>query len=209
VEKDEVQIETSDINNRHRQRMERKKALIDEKIKVAQRRTGVIVINAGNGKGKSSSGFGMVMRAMGHGMKVGIVQFIKGAMSTGEEKFLRRFPEEVSFHAMGEGYTWVTQNRDRDIEKAALAWEKAKEFLSDPTVGLVLLDELNIALKYHYLDLQKVIADLDARPEMQHVIITGRGVLPELVAIADTVTEMQEVKHAFKDGIVAQEGIEW
>ncbi|MBY0574294.1 MAG: cob(I)yrinic acid a,c-diamide adenosyltransferase [Undibacterium sp.] len=198
-----------DINTRHQRRMQRKKELIDQKIAAAQRVTGIVVINAGNGKGKSSSGLGMVMRAMGHGMKVGVVQFIKGAMSTGEELFLRRFPDEVCFHAMGEGYTWETQNRERDIAKAKLAWAKAKEFLSDPNIGLVLLDELNIALKYHYLDVQEVIADLDARPEMQHVIITGRGVLPELVEIADTVTDMQVVKHAFKDGIAAQAGIEW
>ncbi|MET3116307.1 cob(I)alamin adenosyltransferase [Undibacterium sp. GrIS 1.8] len=197
------------INTRHLRRMQRKKELMDQKIDAAQRKTGVVVINAGNGKGKSSSGFGMVMRAMGHGMQVGVVQFIKGAMSTGEEIFLRRFPEEVSFHAMGEGYTWETQNRERDIEKAQLAWKKAQEFLRDPAIGMVLLDELNIALKYHYLDVQQVIADLDARPEMQHVIITGRGALPELIEVADTVTEMQVVKHAFKDGIVAQAGIEW
>ena len=198
-----------DINERHRVRMERKKAIVDEKIKQAQREIGVIVITTGNGKGKSSSGFGMVIRAMGHGMKVGVVQFIKGAMSTGEEKFLRRFPEEVSFHAMGEGYTWETQNRERDIEKAQAAWEKGKAFLSDPSIGLVVFDELNIALKYHYLDVQQVIADLQARPEMQHVVITGRGALPELIEIADTVTEMQEVKHAFAAGIVAQPGVEW
>lgn len=197
------------INSRHQRRMERKKAVIDEKIQAAQRQTGIVVINAGNGKGKSSSGFGMVMRAMGHGMQVGVVQFIKGAMSTGEEIFLRRFPAEVSFHAMGEGYTWETQNRERDIEKAHIAWAKACEFLRDPNIGLVLLDELNIALKYRYLDVQQVIADLDARPEMQHVIITGRGAPPELIAIADTVTEMQVVKHAFNDGIMAQAGIEW
>jgi cob(I)alamin adenosyltransferase len=197
------------INERHRLRMERKKAIIDEKIKAAQKEIGIIVVNTGNGKGKSSSGFGMVIRALGHGMKVGVVQFIKGAMSTGEEKFLRRFPDEVSFHAMGEGYTWETQDRERDIEKAALAWEKARQFLSDPAVGLVLFDELNIALKYHYLDVHAVIADLDARPRMQHVVITGRGAPAELIEIADTVTEMTPLKHAFTAGIGAQAGIEW
>ncbi|MES2114967.1 MAG: cob(I)yrinic acid a,c-diamide adenosyltransferase [Pseudomonadota bacterium] len=200
---------TDDINQRHRLRMERKKALIDAKILAADKQIGIIIVNTGNGKGKSSSGFGMAIRAMGHGMKVGIVQFIKGAMSTGEEKFLRRFPDEVSFHAMGEGYTWVTQDRERDMEKARLAWEQAKRFLSDPAIGLVLFDELNIALKYRYLDLDTVIADLLERPAMQHVVITGRGALPELIAIADTVTEMAEVKHAFKAGIGAQEGTEW
>lgn len=202
-------IESDNINTRHQRRMERKKALMDEKIQQAQRTTGVLLIHTGNGKGKSSSAFGMVMRALGHGMKVGVVQFIKGAMSTGEEIFLRRFPDEVEFYAMGEGYTWETQNRDRDIEKATVAWAQAKKFLSDPSIGLVVFDELNIALKYHYLDLDTVIADLDARPEMQHVVVTGRGALPELIAIADTVTEMNVVKHAFKDGIVAQAGVEW
>lgn len=197
------------VNERHRLRMERKKAVIDEKIKQAQKEIGIVVVNTGNGKGKSSSGFGMVVRAMGHGMKVGVVQFIKGAMSTGEEKFLRRFPDEVSFHAMGEGYTWETQDRERDIERAGLAWDKAREFLSNPDIGLVLLDELNIALKYHYLDVNAVIADLDARPIMQHVVVTGRGAPPELIEIADTVTEMNVVKHAFKAGIAAQAGIEW
>jgi cob(I)alamin adenosyltransferase len=197
------------LNERHRIRMERKKAIIDAKIAAADKQIGVIIVNTGNGKGKSSSGFGMVMRALGHGMKVGVVQFIKGAMSTGEEQFLRRFPGEVSFHAMGEGYTWETQDRERDIAKAALAWEQAARFLADPEVGLVLLDELNIALKYRYLDLDQVIADLLERSPLQHVVITGRGAPPELIAIADTVTQMDVVKHAFKAGIGAQPGIEW
>jgi cob(I)alamin adenosyltransferase len=200
---------TDDINQRHRLRMERKKAIIDARIAAADKQIGIIIVNTGNGKGKSSSGFGMAIRAMGHGMKVGIVQFIKGAMSTGEEKFLRRFPDEVSFHAMGEGYTWETQDRERDIVKAKAAWEQARVFLSDPGIGLVLFDELNIALKYRYLDVDTVIGDLLERPAMQHVVITGRGAPPELIAIADTVTEMGEVKHAFKSGIGAQEGTEW
>jgi cob(I)alamin adenosyltransferase len=199
----------NDINERHRVRMERKKAIIDQKIAAADKEIGIIIVNTGNGKGKSSSGFGMVMRAMGHGMKVAVVQFIKGAMSTGEEKFLRRFPDEVSFHAMGEGYTWVTQDRERDIAKAQQAWEMARSFLSDPAIGLVLFDELNIALKYRYLDVDDVIADLLERPAMQHVVITGRGAPPELIAIADTVTEMAVVKHAFQAGITAQAGTEW
>jgi cob(I)alamin adenosyltransferase len=198
------------INERHRVRMERKKAVIDAQIAAADDQPiGIIVVNTGNGKGKSSSGFGMAIRAMGHGMKVGVVQFIKGALSTGEEKFLRRFPDEVSFHVMGEGYTWDTQNRERDTEKAQLAWQQARTFLADPSIGLVLLDELNIALKYRYLDVHAVIADLLERPAMQHVVITGRGAPEELVAIADTVTEMAVVKHAFKAGIGAQAGTEW
>jgi cob(I)alamin adenosyltransferase len=194
------QHDDTGINERHRARMERKKAIIDAKIKAADKQIGIIIVNTGNGKGKSSSGFGMAIRAMGHGMKVGVVQFIKGAMSTGEELFLRRFPEEVSFHAMGEGYTWETQDRERDI---------AKVFLRDPQYGLVLLDELNIALKYRYLDVDTVIADLLERPEMQHVVITGRGAPQELIDVADTVTEMAVVKHAFKAGIGAQAGTEW
>lgn len=199
----------NDINERHRLRMERKKAIIDQKIADAQKEIGIIIVNTGNGKGKSSSGFGMVVRALGHGMKVAVVQFIKGAMSTGEEKFLRRFPDEVQFHAMGEGYTWETQDRERDVQKAEEAWKLAKRFLSDPSIGLVLFDELNIALKYRYLDVETVIADLLERPAMQHVVITGRGAPEQLIEIADTVTEMAVVKHAFKAGIVAQAGTEF
>jgi len=201
--------QTAALNERHRVRMERKKAIIDERIAAADKQIGIIIVNTGNGKGKSSSGFGMAIRALGHGMKVGIVQFIKGAMATGEEQFLRRFPEEVSFHAMGEGYTWETQDRERDVAKAGEAWEQAKRFLADPAIGMVVLDELNIALKYRYLDVDTVIADLLERPPMQHVVITGRGAPPELIEIADTVTEMNVVKHAFKAGIGAQAGTEW
>ncbi len=201
--------QTAALNERHRVRMERKKAIVDANIAAADKAIGIIIVNTGNGKGKSSSGFGMVARALGHGMKVGVVQFIKGAMSTGEEKFLRRFPDEVEFHAMGEGYTWDTQDRERDIEKATAAWEQAKAFLADPAYGLVLLDELNIALKHRYLDVDTVIGDLLDRPEMQHVVVTGRGAPPELVAVADTVTEMNVVKHAFKAGIAAQAGTEF
>lgn len=200
---------TDDINDRHRARMQRKKDVVDRKIEAASRNTGVLLVNTGNGKGKSSSAFGMAIRALGHGMKVGVVQFIKGAKSTGEELFLQRFPDEVSFHAMGEGYTWETQDRSRDIACAERAWAQAKEFLSDPDIGFVVLDELNIALKYRYLDVNRVIEDLRARPPMQHVVVTGRAAPPELIAAADTVTEMQPVKHAFAAGIAAQPGVEW
>jgi len=201
--------QTAALNERHRVRMERKKAIIDAKIAAADKKIGIIIVNTGNGKGKSSSAFGMVGRALGHGMKVGVVQFIKGAMSTGDELFLRRFPDDVSFHAMGEGYTWETQDRERDVLKAQQAWEQARRFLSDPAYGLVVLDELNIALKYRYLDVDTVIADLLDRPEMQHVVVTGRGAPPELIAVADTVSEMTDVKHAFRAGIGAQAGTEW
>ena len=206
---EDTTADTAALNERHRQRMERKKAVIDAKIAAADKKIGIIIVNTGNGKGKSSSAFGMAARALGHGMRVGVVQFIKGAMATGEEQFLRRFPDEVSFHAMGEGYTWETQNRERDIAKAEEAWQQARRFLTDPAYGLVVLDELNIALKYRYLDVHTVIADLLDRPAMQHVVVTGRAAPPELIEVADTVTEMNVVKHAFKAGIAAQAGTEW
>lgn len=195
-------------NKRHEQRMAKKKAIIDEKVKKADKEKGVIVITTGNGKGKSSSGFGMVARALGHGMKVGIVQFIKGAMSTGEESFFRRFPDEVEYHVMGDGFTWNTQDREQDVKTATLAWEKAKRMLNDDSYDLILLDELNIVLKYQYLPIEDVISDLQKRPLMQHVVITGRGAKEELIEIADTVTEMKDVKHAFRSGIKAQKGVE-
>jgi len=195
-------------NKRHENRMAKKKAVIDENIKKADKEKGVIVITTGNGKGKSSSGFGMVARALGHGMKVGIVQFIKGAMSTGEETFFRRFPDEVEYHVMGDGFTWNTQDREQDVKTATQAWEKAKRMLSDDSYDLILLDELNIVLKYQYLPIKDVIRDLQSRPEMQHIVITGRAAKEELIEIADTVTEMKDVKHAFRSGIKAQKGVE-
>ncbi|WP_313464535.1 MULTISPECIES: cob(I)yrinic acid a,c-diamide adenosyltransferase [Pseudomonas] len=201
--------ESPEKDERHRSRMQRKKSVIDEKIAQAQGERGVFLVNSGNGKGKSSSAFGMVARALGHGMKVGVVQFIKGAATTGEEAFFRRFPEEVSFHVMGEGFTWETQDRQRDIAKAQAAWDVARQLLSDPQVGLVVLDEVNIALKHGYLELDTVLADIAARPPMQHVVATGRGVQPAMVEAADTVTEMGLVKHAFKAGIKAQKGVEF
>ena len=194
---------------RHRQRMQRRKAVVDEKIAVAQQERGVLVVLTGNGKGKSSSGFGMAARALGHDMRIGIVQFIKGARSTGEENFFQRFPEEVRYHVMGAGFTWETQDRQHDMAKAQAAWAVAVELMQDPGVTLVLLDELNIALKYGYLQLDQVIADIQARPAHQHVVVTGRGAPPALVAAADTVTEMGVVKHAFKAGIKAQKGVEF
>ncbi len=196
-----------DPNARHKERMERLKSVVDDRIARAQERRGVIVVNTGNGKGKSSAAFGMVARALGHGMRVGVVQFIKGAFSTGEEAFFRRFPE-VSYHVMGEGFTWETQDRERDVAAAARAWQQAATFLGDPNVDLVVLDEINIALKLKYLDLQEVLAALRARPPMQHVVLTGRGAPQEILDIGDTVTEMRDVKHAFRAGIQAQAGVE-
>ncbi|MCQ4230851.1 cob(I)yrinic acid a,c-diamide adenosyltransferase [Pseudomonas stutzeri] len=201
--------ESSERDERHKARMQRKKALMDEKIAEAQDQYGLLLVHTGNGKGKSSSAFGMLARALGHGMKVGVVQFIKGAASTGEEAFFRRFPDEVRYHVMGEGFTWETQDRQRDIAKAREAWAVAAELLSDPEIGLVVLDELNIALKYGYLELAPVLADIESRPLLQHVVVTGRGAPDGLIEAADTVTEMGLIKHAFKAGVKAQKGVEF
>ena len=201
--------ESGERDARHKARMQRKKAVIDEKIAEAQDEYGLLLVHTGNGKGKSSSAFGMVARALGHGMKVGVVQFIKGAASTGEENFFRRFPDEVRYHVMGEGFTWETQDRQRDIAKAREAWAVAAELLADPEIGLVVLDELNIAMTYGYLDLDPVLADIESRPMLQHVVVTGRGAPPKLIEAADTVTEMSLVKHAFKAGVKAQKGVEF
>ena len=173
--------ESGERDARHKARMQRKKAVIDEKIAEAQDEYGLLLVHTGNGKGKSSSAFGMVARALGHGMKVGVVQFIKGAASTGEENFFRRFPDEVRYHVMGEGFTWETQDRQRDIAKAREAWAVAAELL----------------------------ADIESRPMLQHVVVTGRGAPPKLIEAADTVTEMSLVKHAFKAGVKAQKGVEF
>jgi cob(I)alamin adenosyltransferase len=200
--------ESSDRDERHLARMLRKKAVIDERIANSPNECGLLLVLTGNGKGKSSSAFGMLARAMGHGMQCGVVQFIKGRNSTGEELFFRRFPEQVRFHVMGEGFTWETQDRQRDIAAAQAAWQVSRELLRDPAIGLVVLDELNIALKHGYLDLDQVLSDLQARPPMQHVLVTGRGAKPEMIDLADTVTEMGVLKHAFQAGIKAQKGIE-
>ncbi len=201
--------ESQERDQRHLARMQRKKALIDEKIAEAQDEYGLLLVHTGNGKGKSSSAFGMLARALGHGMQVAVVQFIKGAASTGEEHFFRRFPEQVRYHVMGEGFTWETQDRQRDIAKAREAWAVARELLNDASIALVVLDELNIALKYGYLELDEVLADIEARPLLQHVVVTGRGALPGMIEAADTVTEMSLVKHAFKAGVKAQKGVEF
>lgn len=199
----------SERDERHRLRMQRKKSVMDEKIAQAQDEHGLLLVLTGNGKGKSSSAFGMAVRSLGHGLRVGIVQFIKGARSTGEETFFRRFPDEVRYHVMGAGFTWETQDRQADIAKAEAAWEVAVELMSDPDIALVVLDELNIALKYKYLDLDRVLRDIGGRPLHQHVVVTGRGAPPAMVEAADTVTEMGVVKHAFKAGIKAQKGVEF
>ncbi|MET3651920.1 cob(I)yrinic acid a,c-diamide adenosyltransferase [Dyella japonica] len=200
--------ESSSAQERHRERMQRKKELVDRKIARATIERGVLVVNTGNGKGKSSSGFGMLARSLGHGFRCGVVQFIKGSFSTGEEAFFRRFPDELDYHVMGEGYTWETQDKARDIQAAQAAWQVAANMLADTSLDFVLLDELNIALVKSYIDVAVVCEALRARPPQQHVVITGRGAPDALVELADTVTEMRLVKHAFQAGIKAQKGIE-
>lgn len=192
----------------HRERAQRKKELVDRRIARAVIDRGVVVVNTGNGKGKSSSGFGMLARSLGHGLRCGVVQFIKGSFSTGEEAFFRRFDDLVDYHVMGEGYTWETQDRARDIASAGSAWDVAARMLADPGYDFVLLDELNIALTKEYIALDAVLAALASRPERQHVVITGRGAPQALIDAADTVTEMRVIKHAFKAGIKAQLGVE-
>lgn len=197
---------------RHRERMQRKKELVDRKIARATIDRGVLVVNTGNGKGKSSSGFGMLARSLGHGFHCGVVQFIKGSFTTGEDLFFRKFGEafadRLDYHVMGEGFTWETQDKTRDIAAAQAAWQVATGMLSDPALDFVLLDELNIALAKQYITLEQVLEAVAARPENQHVVITGRGAPAGLVEVADTVTEMRVVKHAFEAGIKAQNGIE-
>ncbi|MCG8519262.1 MAG: cob(I)yrinic acid a,c-diamide adenosyltransferase [Pseudomonadales bacterium] len=193
---------------RHAARMAAKQKIMQERIARAQNEKGILLVLTGAGKGKSSSGFGMVARALGHGMKVGIVQFIKGSFTTGEHTFFKDLPN-VDYHVMGEGYTWDTQDRERDVQTAEAAWKIASKMLKDPSYDMVLLDELNIALRYDYLNLDRVMDDLHNRPEMQHVTVTGRYAPDVLIELADTVTEMKPLKHAFKDqGVKAQKGVE-
>lgn len=196
-----------DKNARHAARMARKKALIDAAIDKADQEKGLLLVLTGNGKGKSSSAFGMVARALGYGMNVGVAQFIKGRADTGEEAFFSQQPG-VEWHVLGEGFTWDTQDRERDIRKAEEGWEIARRLLKDPAVHLVVLDELTYTMKYGYLDTQRILDDIAARPPMQHVIVTGRGAPQALIDAADTVTELMDVKHAWRAGIKAQPGID-
>ena len=195
-------------SQRHKKRMERQKAIVDEQVQKADDDKGLLLVITGNGKGKSSSGFGMVARSLGHNMKVGVVQFIKGAFSTGEETFFRRFPNDVEYHVMGDGFTWDTQNLEQDIASAEAGWAVCKKLLQDPTVHVILLDELNIVLKMNYLNTEMVLKDIASRPPMQHVIVTGRGAPDAVSDAADTVSRIDDVKHAFRAGIKAQKGIE-
>ena len=194
-------------NARHAERMARKKTVIDAAIDRADKEKGLLLVLTGNGKGKSTSAFGMLARALGYGMQVGVAQFIKGRSDTGEEVFFRRQPG-VEWHVLGEGFTWDTQDRERDIQKARAGWEVARQMLQNPAIHLVVLDELTYTFSLGYLDLEQALADIHARPPMQHVVITGRGAPQALLDAADTVTELMDVKHAWRAGIKAQAGID-
>ena len=196
---------------RHAEKMAKIKAARDRMMETKTGEKGLIIVHTGNGKGKSSSGFGMIMRAIGHGMPCAVVQFIKGAMDTGERRLIQtHFSDLCQFHTMGEGFTWETQDKTRDIAAARAGWEKAKELIRDPSVRFVLLDEINIALRYDYLPLDEVLACLrDEKPPLTHVCLTGRNAAPELIEAADLVTEMTLVKHPFRSGIKGQPGVEF
>ena len=198
-----------ELNARHAEKMKKKKAARDKIIATKTIEKGLTIVHTGKGKGKSTAAFGMVFRALGNGMKVAVVQFVKGKWGTGERNVLDKFPDQVSLATMGEGFTWETQDRQRDIEAARAAWEKAKEFILDDEHDLVLCDELNIVLRYDYLPLDEVLSVLDQKPEMKHVIITGRNAKDELIEKADLVTDMTQVKHPFRSGVKAQVGIEF
>ncbi len=196
-----------DKNARHTARMVRKKAVIDAAIEQANQEKGLLLVLTGNGKGKSSSAFGMMARALGYGMKVGVAQFIKSRKDTGEEGFFSR-QANVEWHVVGEGFTWETQDRERDIRTAEAGWKLAQQMLKNPEIGLVILDELTYTMKYGYLDTAQILADIAARPPMQHVVVTGRAAPQVLIDAADTVSEIMDIKHAWRAGIKAQPGID-
>lgn len=200
-------MSNSDYNTRHKTRMARKKAVIDANIEKADQEKGLLLVLTGNGKGKSSSAFGMLARSLGYDMKVGVAQFIKGRSDTGEEAFFAK-QANVEWHVLGEGFTWETQDRERDIKTAKAGWEIARKMLSNPEIHLVILDELTYPIKYGYLNETTVLADIAGRPNMQHVVVTGRGASQAFIDIADTVSELTDVKHAYRAGIKAQAGID-
>ena len=199
----------AELDRRHAEKMRKRKAARERMLATKTIEKGLLIVHTGKGKGKSTAAFGLAARAIGNGMKVGIVQFVKGKWATGERAVLERFPDLVTVRVMGEGFTWDTQDRQRDIAAAKKAWESAKEFLADPSYRLVVLDEFNIVLRYDYLDLDDVLAGLAARDPDQHVVVTGRNAKPALIEMADLVTEMTEIKHPFRAGVKAQVGIEF
>lgn len=194
---------------RHRAKMAKRKAVQDAEVAGKTVEKGLLIVNTGPGKGKSTAAFGLALRMLGYGRRVGVVQFVKGAWHTGEKDAFAVFGEKIVWHTMGEGFTWETQDLKRDVAAAERAWGKALELIADPSISLVILDELNIALRYDYLDLRSVVAALKGRREGLHVVVTGRNAKPDLIEAADLVTEMGQVKHHFAAGVKAQRGIEF
>jgi len=203
-----AEIDAKDAE-RHRAKMAKRKAVQDAEVASKTIEKGLLIVNTGPGKGKSTAAFGLALRMLGYGRRVGVVQFVKGAWHTGEKDAFAAFGDRVAWHSMGEGFTWETQDKARDIAAAERAWAKALELMAEPTFGLVILDELNIALRYEYLDLHAVVAALRQRRPGLHVVVTGRNAKPELTEAADLVTEMTLVKHHFAAGVKAQAGIEF
>lgn len=203
---------SDDINEEHRQRMIRINEVKDRQLASANKQKGLIIVHTGAGKGKSTAGFGMAMRSLGQGMKVAIVQFIKGAIPTGEATFIQQIAESgmpIEMHTMGEGFTWKTQDRERDIATAMRGWGKAVELMRDPSIDLVVLDEINIATKYDYVSPAMVVDELLRKRDMLHVVLTGRNASPEVIELADLVSEMKVIKHPYAHGIQPQKGIEF
>jgi cob(I)alamin adenosyltransferase len=202
--------EPDDPNRRHAEKMAKRKQVQDAEVASKTITSkGLLMVNTGPGKGKSTAAFGLVLRALGHRWPVGVVQFVKGAWDTGEKHALERFSDLIQWHTMGEGFTWETQDRQRDIAAATRAWDMARKLMDDPAIRLLVLDELNIALRYDYLPLDEVLAALSSRRDDLNIVVTGRNAKPELIAIADLVTEMTLVKHPFEQGIKAQRGIDF
>ena len=201
--------EQQDQDKRHAEKMAKKKAARDKILATKTEERGLVIVHTGKGKGKSTAAMGLAMRCIGHGMRVGIVQFVKGVWKTGERDVLQHFPDLVTIKAMGEGFTWETQDRARDVAAAETAWAAAKEMIADPDMKMVILDELNIVLRYDYIPLDDVIETLRTKPHDLHVVVTGRNAKDELIEIADLVTEMTQVKHPFRSGVKAQAGVEF
>ena len=201
--------DTDHDSARHHEKMVKKKAARDKIMANKTIEKGLLIVHTGKGKGKSTAAFGMIFRHVGHGLKSGVVQFVKGAWGTGERTVLEKFPDLVTIKAMGEGFTWETQDRDRDIAHAHQGWEEAKKMIADPALSMVLLDELNIVLRYDYLPWDEVKAVLANRPTDKHIVVTGRNAKEELIEMADLVTEMEQVKHPFRSGVKAQKGVEF
>ncbi len=202
-------MDEDELNERHAYKMAKKKAARDKILATKTEERGLLIVHTGKGKGKSTAAMGLAIRAIGHGMRVGIVQFVKGVWETGERDVLAKFPDLVTIKAMGEGFTWETQDRARDIKAAETAWAVAREMIADETYKMVILDELNIVLRYNYIELADVIETLKQKPRDLHVVVTGRNAKDDLIEIADLVTEMTLIKHPFRSGVKAQKGVEF